>query len=472
MLQVSDEEVVARLRLDNPWWATPDEIPFASLPRRDYLAGFLDRLRQHQVNRAVVLMGPRRVGKTVLIHHAIQDLLQRGTSPDAILYLSLDTPIYTGLSLERLFTRFRNLHGHPQPSQLYVFFDEIQYLRDWEVHLKSMVDTYRDCRFAVSGSAAAALRLKSQESGAGRFSDLFLPPLTFAEFLRFTHREAPSKDLEEPSPEAMEALNRAFVDYINFGGYPEAVFIEEVRDHDRQFIRRDIIDKVLLRDLPSLYGISDIQELNRLFTTLVYNSGHEISLEGLAKQSGVVKATIKRYLEYLEAAFLIRRLPRVDQNARRFERATSFKVYLTNPSMRAALFGPITAEDPAMGVLAETALITQYVHGEQFFDLLTYARWKEGRRDREVDLVIIDPVSQKPVMAYEIKWSDRVFDHPDEAESLIRFSRAHPEMMPEGLWITSRSQAGTLNMASARVRVVPIAFMAVNIGRYFTLPGQ
>ena len=139
---------------------------------------------------------------------------------------------------------------------------------------------------------------------------------------------------------------------------------------------------MLLRDLPSLYGISDIQELNRLFTTLAYNSGHEVSLEGLSKSSGVAKNTIKRYLEYLEAAFLIRRVERIDRNAKRFKRAVSFKVYLINPSMRAALFGRIDGDDVAMGAMTETAIFSQWQHSKTE---LYYARWNSG----EIDIVYL-----------------------------------------------------------------------------------
>ena len=94
---------------------------------------------------------------------------------------------------------------------------------------------------------------------------------------------------------------------------------------------RILIKKVLLRDLPSLYGISDVQELNKLFTTIAFNTGNEITVESLAKSSGVSKNTIKKYIEYLEAAFLIKVVNRIDVTSRRFKRATFFKVYLTNP---------------------------------------------------------------------------------------------------------------------------------------------
>ena len=184
-----------------------------------------------------------------------------------------------------------------------------------------------------------------------------------------------------------------------------------------RYIKSDIIDKVLLRDLPSLYGISDIQELNRLFTTLAYNTGNEITLEGLSKSAGVAKNTIKRYLEYLEAAFLIRRVNRVDNNARHFKRATSFKVYLTNPSMRSALFGHIAEDDVAIGHLVETAIYSQWLHSPSI-DKLYYARWATG----EVDIVCIDNETQKPNWIVEVKWSDRAVSNNGELDNCVEFS--------------------------------------------------
>ena len=124
-------------------------------------------------------------------------------------------------------------------------------------------------------------------------------------------------------------LNEEFIRYLNFGGFPEAVFSERIQANPRRYIKSDIIDKVLLRDLPILYGITDIQELNSLFNTLAYNTGLEVSLAGLAQTSHVAKNTLIRYVEYLEAAFLIKRVRRIDADARHFKRMTTFKLYLT-----------------------------------------------------------------------------------------------------------------------------------------------
>ena len=129
----------------------------------------------------------------------------------------------------------------------------------------------------------------------------------------------------------LERLNELFIEYLNYGGYPELALSQTARKDPQRFIKSDIIDKVLLRDLPSLYGIDDIQELNSLFTTLAYNTGNEVSLEELSKNSGVAKNTIKKYIEYLEAAFLIRTVSRIDKNAKRFQRAAAFKVLPDQP---------------------------------------------------------------------------------------------------------------------------------------------
>jgi predicted AAA+ superfamily ATPase len=85
-----------------------------------------------------------------------------------------------------------------------------------------------------------------------------------------------------------------------------------------RFVKNDIIDKVLLRDLPSLYGIRDVQELNRFFTYLAFNTGKEFSPQKIAKDSGLKNVVIKKYMEYLEAAFLINVVNKVDENSRYF----------------------------------------------------------------------------------------------------------------------------------------------------------
>ena len=430
MLQVSDQEINSRLREENPWWIDGAGIDrdFAAFPRRAYLRPFTRLLRRDGPQRALLLLGPRRVGKTILVFHAIDDLLQRDVAGRDILYISLETPTFFGQSLESLVRRFQKMFERPAGTPLFVFFDEIQYLKGWEVHLKSLVDSFRGMQFVATGSAAAALKHKSVESGAGRFTEYVLPPLTFFEYLRFIGTEdslivddADRDDAGRFRARDIHGLNDAFVNYVNFGGYPEAVFSETVRNNPRRYIKSDIIDKVLLRDLPSLYGIADVQELNSLFNTVAYNSAQEISVEDLSQSSGVSKPTIAKYLEYLEAAFLIKRLRRIDENAARFRKAMTFKVYLTNSTMRSALFAPLDADDAAMGHMVETAVFSQWLHNASYIESLHYARWKKG----EIDLVSLD-AAQRPRFAVEVKWSDRAPNDAKEIKALLEFARINP----------------------------------------------
>lgn len=451
MQHIEIEQITARLKRDNPWWETGEIQKFNRDygPPRVYLAGFL-KLLQADVRRAVVLMGPRRVGKTVMIHHAIQVLLDGGVDPKTILYVPIDIPTYLGLSLERLLEIHRNLHGIAEDAKVYAIFDEIQYLKDWERHLKTLVDTYPYSRFVASGSAAAALRMKSIESGAGRFTDYLLPPLAFCEFA------VGRLEMDEYGrPYSIDDCNRVFIDYLNFGGFPEAANNPTVQDAFEQYVASDILDKVLLNDIPSLYGVGNTHDLKRLFTVLAYNTGHEIGYEDLSRDSGIAKNTLRKYIEYLEAAFLIHRLPRIDQTARRLKRETHFKVYLTNPCLRAALFGPVTENDSAMGSLAETALMSQWVQRPDF-DCVYYCRWKDG----EVDFVWLSPGSLKIEEVIEIKWSDRAVKNPiAELKGPLKFAMDHDV---DGLTVTTKTKFGMSNVGNIGIGFGPTSMFVLS----------
>lgn len=467
--EVPREQIFERLAFENRWWLNGkiDEYE-RQFQRRLYFYPFQKAVMQKQVKRAVVLMGPRRVGKTVMVRQLIQSLIDKGVEPTKICYVALDTPIYGGIGLEQLFKYARlAATGKDDYEGFYAFFDEVQYLKDWEVHLKSLVDSYPGAKFVVTGSAAAALKLKSTESGAGRFSDFTLPPLTFHEYIMLTKqenlilevdREWNGKKFTGYATNNVDRLNEEFVKYINFGGYPEVSLSSQVRSNSAQLIKTDIIDKVLLRDLPSLYGISDIQELNFLFSTIAFNTANEYTLEGLSTSSGVSKNTIKKYITYLESAFLIKIVDRVAMSGKRFQRATFFKIYLTNPSLRSALFSPISSVSNFMGNLVETAIFSQWFH--RYWMQIFY--WREKRGKGEVDMIGLSRGTLKPNWAVEIKWSNRYYDHPKELKSLYRFLTANKM---ERAVITTIDKSGTKIYNGLTYEYIPAALYAYSIGK-------
>ncbi len=427
-----------------------------ALHPRAYLAPVRQLLLEPELRRAIVLLGPRRVGKTILIRHLIADLLSHHLPAHRIAYVEMDHPLLHGQSLETLIRQIEDAAPSGDGAR-YLFFDEIQSHKDWEKHLKPLVDHRPDLRILVSGSAAAALKRQSTESGAGRFTDFLLPPLTFSEYLQLRPEPAAIRE-EKPGLYVLDdigRLNEQFVEYVNFGGYPELALSPAVRDNPERFVKSDIVDKVLLRDLPQLYGIKDIQELNSLFTLLAFNTAEEVSFEQLSQRSGVGKQTIQRYIEYLEAAFLIKRVFRVDQDGRRYQRERHFKVYLTNSAMYTGLFGAKKPDEPEFGHLVETTLFAQRFHEDA---RLNYARW--GTDDNEVDLVESSQ-SFKPGEALEIKWSDKYVDKVESLKGLMKFVRIN--RLPVA-WATTRSKFGHTTIDGSEIRQWPAAALAFHFG--------
>lgn len=466
-----EKQIIGRLRVDNPWWAENEVQPFfAEMQPRLYLDIFYPLVVNTELRRALILMGPRRVGKTVMLYHTIQRLIADGVSPQNIVYISVETPIYNKIMLEQLFNLAKQALGKSDSKELfYVFFDEIQYLKDWEIHLKSLVDTYRHVKFIASGSAAAELKKRSDESGAGRFTDFSLPPLTFYEYVHLkgysqlmipAEMEWSNGAITGYASIDIAKLNKLFIDYINYGGYPEVVFSEHIQENPGQFIRHDIIDKVLLRDLPSLYGITDVQELNSLFTMIAYHSGAQFSYEGLSKDSGIKKDTLRKYIQYLEAAFLIKKIHRADDTAKAYRREMLFKLFLTNPSLRCALFQPVTESDEIIGNMVETAVYAQWIPRNAN---IAYANWNEGNKKKgEVDIIGVNIAKQKPEWAVEVKWSNKPFANPAaELKSLETF------MTTNGLThaiVTSISETGKKEMPYGCLQFMPVACYAYTVG--------
>ncbi len=440
----------------NPWWQGGSAAisPIQRFRPRPYLAVLYPLVAQLSVRRAVVLLGPRRVGKTYLIFHLVERLIHNGVDPRRIGYLDVEHPILQYQPLAALVEALDNGVPSSPEQPRFVFLDEIQYLRDWERHLKPIVDERPDLRILVSGSAAAALKRSSQESGAGRFTDFLLPPLTFPEYLHLSERDqlltVSANEYDVPD---YAQLNQAFVNYLNYGGYPEVALSEEVRADPQRFIKSDIVDKVLLRDLPILYGISDVQELNALFTMLAYNTAQVISPSELSQKSNVAKPTLLKYIEYLEAAFLIHRLQRIDQSGRRFKRQHQFKAYLTNPTMRAALFGEITSSHDSFGAMVETGLLAQLFHADRE---IRYAAWSGG----EVDLVHLHRNLQ-PQSALEVKWSNQPIRDARLTRNLVKFCRSTGI---SSAICTTMDQWGQRQQDGVLIRLIPAAIMCYHLG--------
>ena len=104
MEPISDRDIRLRIERDNLWWNNPSFVaPEAAYPKQVYFAPFKRLALNFDVRRAAVLLGPRRVGKTFMLRQLIAEAIEDGIDRKNILYASIDTPIYSGISLEELF---------------------------------------------------------------------------------------------------------------------------------------------------------------------------------------------------------------------------------------------------------------------------------------------------------------------------------------------------------------------------------
>ena len=147
----------------------------------------------------------------------------------------------------------------------------------------------------------------------------------------------------------------------------------------------------------------------------------------------------------------------IKASSKRFRRATHFKVYLTNPSIRSALFSPISEQDEAIGYLVETSIFSQWFHSPSYAKL-HYARWNKG----EVDIVSVNEKNQKPRWIVEAKWSDAPYKDDRKLKNIIDFSHIHN--LTEAS-VTTKTINDTRLIKGINIRFVPASIYCYILGR-------
>lgn len=189
----------------------------------------------------------------------------------------------------------------------------------------------------------------------------------------------------------LSKVQNHFTRYLQIGGFPELA----LADNDimaQQIMREDVEDKVLKRDLPSLYRIRNSTELERIFLYLCNVSSEIVSIEAIAKElNGVSRPTVENYIQYLESANLIYQSWPVDMAGKRVLKARP-KIYIADAAIRnAVLMDDSLLTDPVeMGKIVETAV---YKHVAAFYyqQAASVGYYRGGRKNKEIDIVVEYP---------------------------------------------------------------------------------
>ena len=191
MAITTKESILKVLSAYNPWWKTGTVSPQMSKTyKRFAFHEAMKRLTDKGIRRSVVLTGTRRVGKTTIQYQMIEALLKSGVAPQKIVFISLDHPM---LKLSQFQDVLECYHENIYAEQdVYYFFDEVQYAQDWDRWLKIIYDTQPNTRVVATGSASPALMKGSRESGAGRWTVIQVPTMSFYEYCELLNLDRPN----------------------------------------------------------------------------------------------------------------------------------------------------------------------------------------------------------------------------------------------------------------------------------------
>lgn len=415
MTIITSENILKVLSAYNPWWKTGGINPKLSKTYKR-LAYFdaMKRLLNKSLRRSVVLTGTRRVGKTTIQYQMIEKLLIDGIDPRKIVFISLDHPMLKLSSFQEVLDCYHeNIYAD---EDVFYFFDEIQYATDWDKWLKTIYDMKPDANIVATGSASPILMKGSQESGAGRWTVIQVPTLSFFEYCELLGIDTPilpcnlkiTSMLTMTQQErtnimlSLSELNKHFMRYLQVGGFPELA----LSDNDMlaaQVMREDVVDKVLKRDLPSLYNVRNSTELERIFLYLCNVSSEIVSIEAITKElNGVSRPTVENYIKYLESANLIYQSWPIDMVGKKILKASP-KIYISDAAIRNSVLmdDGILSNMTEMGKVVETAV---YKHVASFFNKksTSVGYIRVGKKDKEIDIVVERPTSKNILI--EVKY--------------------------------------------------------------------
>lgn len=415
---VSEEQIIKVLRQYNPWWRAPSSIKEESKPQKRLAYYEALRIIKHPtLRRFAVLSGARRVGKTTIMYQMIEHLIEEGINPQNILYVSFDNPIVKLVNVDTVLSIYETLY--PIEGTRYLFLDEIQYTDHWELWMKVIYDHRKEIRLTATGSASPLLEKGAADSGTGRWSVLKIPTMSFYEYCRLLQLEEPilpdklrlTELVKMSQPQLGDLIDRFtpleshFNRYLTIGGFPELVLSHDDA-YAQRMLREDVVDKVIKRDVLTLFHIRSPLSMEKLFLYLCMNSTEIFSVTTAAKElENTSIATIDSYIEALEMSNLIYLAKPMDVGSKGALKGKP-KIYIADAAIRNAVLmvDDVLSDEKELGAMVET---TVYKHIVSFYQSSTaqigYFR-KARNNQKEVDVVIELP---REKILCEVKYRNR-----------------------------------------------------------------
>ncbi|TCD27475.1 ATP-binding protein [Pedobacter psychrodurus] len=327
--------------------------------------------------KAIVVLGPRQVGKTTLINKIA------GSLSDNYLYINGDDP---GVRL---------LWNNPTQAFINTFigdakivvFDEAQRLENIGLTAKMIIDAQKDIQLFISGSSALEIASQINEPLTGRKWEYRLYPLSWREL---------------KNQYSFAKIHPRLEEFLITGMYPDVI------NHGENAIEilNNLAGSYLYKDILEAGGIRRPDALLKLLQALAWQVGNEVSYNELAQTVGIDKATVNNYIDLLEKSFVVFRLNPLARNLRN-EISSSRKIYFYDNGIRNSIinnFAPI-AQRNDIGALWENFIISERkknlaysgFYGNTYF-------WRTVSRT-EIDYI---EEQDNKITAFELKWNPKV----------------------------------------------------------------
>lgn len=325
--------------------------------------------------KVIIVTGPRQVGKTTLLKAICK-------SKGDFLFLNGDDATVQNLLKDFSKKKWQNLLG----TQKTVFIDEAQRIENIGLGVKIIYDELADIKVILSGSSAIDMNSKIKEPLTGRKWEFSMYPVSWQEWINHNNYLEAFSDLE----------NRML-----YGMYPDVVSNEK----DKTEILVELSSSYLYKDLLQYDGIRNTKLLNDLLKALALQLGNEVSYNELAQLLQVDRATIEKYIDLLEKAFVVFKLQALNNNQRN-EIKNSRKIYFYDNGVRNAIiqnFNPLNLRADT-GALWENFLIAERVKMIAYKPLYVSQFFWRNYYGQEIDYV----ESQNGTYhAFEIKWHEK-----------------------------------------------------------------
>jgi len=362
------KEAILAVLEDWNCWSKPFKKSFKRKAYEDEVA------KKATTGEIVFLKGVRRSGKSTILRNHIENLIESGVSKNEILFINLEDPRFRSyLSLE-LLEEIKNTYIYylSPIKKPYIFLDEVQNIDNFEKWLLKEYELGTAYLFATGSNS----KLLSKEIGSalsGRYLGVQVLPLSFKEFLAFSHVfiDSPYKLLTKKND-----IEKKFEVFMNYGGFPQVVLTEDISLKEAEL--KSYFDSILLRDIVARYKLDNFRSLEQLSILLLSSIANPMSITKMSKKLGVSFDLANRYFEYLENTYMIQTLPLFDW---------SLQKQFTNPrkvySIDTGLSKRVSFEvGKRKGDLLENIV---YLQLKRSFDEIYYFKTKQGY---EVDFLV------------------------------------------------------------------------------------